>query len=71
MATCRKHPDLVRALEHERAEKKKAQETLRRTVAALDRYGRHLRGCRFTRTYARCRCTCGYHDRLREGGINP
>jgi|GEM_PF-5672876 len=71
MATCRKHPDLERALRHEREERAKVQEQLRRTAAALDRYGRHERGCRFMRTHARCACTCGLHDRIREGGIKP
>lgn len=62
--SCRKHPDLERVLESERAR-------VKRLAEALDRYGRHERGCRFARTHARCACTCGLHERIREGGVRP
>lgn len=69
--TCRKHPDQERVIEHQRQELAMVKEQLRRTVAALDRYGRHERGCRFARSHGHSACTCLLHDRIREGGLKP
>ena len=38
---------------------------------ALDKYERHERGCRFSRTNGHCRCTCQLHDRILDGGLKP
>lgn len=63
--SCRKHPDMSRALEA-------AQERVKRLAEALDRYGRHERGCAALRRGWRYgTCTCGLHQRVLEGGVRP
>ncbi|WP_426751686.1 hypothetical protein [Myxococcus sp. Y35] len=71
MTLCRKHPDVDKALQLERQKNAELSAKVRRLAESLDRYGRHLRGCRLSRTWGRLACSCGLHDRIREGGINP
>lgn len=71
MTTCRKHPDLDKALQAERAKNAELRAQVRQMAEYLDRYGRHMRGCRLPRTWGRLACSCGLHDRIREGGVNP
>lgn len=39
---------------------------------ALDRYGRHEKGCGMLRSVrTMSECTCGLHKWIREGGVKP
>ncbi|MBZ4400400.1 hypothetical protein [Myxococcus sp. AS-1-15] len=69
--TCRKHPDMEQALRLAQARIAELEESRRQTAIALDRYGRHERGCRFSRSNGRQACTCLLHQRIREGGLKP
>ncbi|QDE83280.1 hypothetical protein [Myxococcus xanthus] len=69
--TCRKHPELEESLRLERERVAELEARLLKVATALDRYGRHERGCRFARTNGRCACTCLLHERIRDGGIKP
>ncbi|UAW08027.1 hypothetical protein Mx4_p28 [Myxococcus phage Mx4] len=69
--SCRKPPDAEESLRLAQERIAELEARLLKVATALDRYGRHERGCRFSRTHGHCRCTCGYHDRLPEGGVRP
>ncbi|GEL75185.1 hypothetical protein [Myxococcus virescens] len=69
--SCRKPPDTEEALRMARERIAELEARLLKVATALDRYGRHERGCRFARTHGHCRCTCQLHDRILEGGIRP
>ncbi len=69
--TCRKHPDQDKALRLATARIAELEESKRKLAHALDRYGRHERGCRFSRSNAREACTCLLHQRIAEGGLKP
>ncbi len=71
MTSCRKHPDIDKALAHERERVAELSARVRRLAEALDRYGAHQRGCRLPRTHGRLACSCGLHERIREGGVRP
>jgi len=44
----------------------------RNLALALDRYGRHEKGCGMLRSVrTMSECTCGLHKWIREGGIKP
>ncbi|GEL74644.1 hypothetical protein [Myxococcus virescens] len=69
--TCRKHPELEESLRLARERVAELEARLLKVATALDRYGRHERGCRFSRTNGRCACTCLLHERIRDGGLKP
>ncbi|WNZ64197.1 hypothetical protein QEG98_11280 [Myxococcus sp. MxC21-1] len=69
--SCRKPPDTEEALGMALERIAELEARLSKVAHTLDRYGRHERGCRFSRTHAHCRCTCQLHDRILEGGLKP
>lgn len=45
---------------------------LRKLAEALNRYGRHEKGCGMLRTPSRmAECSCGLHAAIRAGGVKP
>ena len=45
---------------------------LRDVAEALNRYGRHEKGCGLLRTPSRmAECSCGLHAAIRAGGVKP
>lgn len=48
------------------------KELIRALALALDRYGRHEKGCGMLRSVrTMSECTCGLHKWIREGGVKP
>ncbi|NTX08291.1 hypothetical protein [Myxococcus sp. CA040A] len=69
--TCRNHPDLERVNQHHVQRIAELEALVGKMTNALDRYGRHEHGCRFSRSHGHSACTCQLHDRIREGGLKP
>lgn len=49
-----------------------AEDCILRMAEALDRYGRHEKGCGMLRSPSRMlECSCGLHAAIRRGGLKP